>query len=44
MMELDYNELRSTWKVSGTEHVDSLEDKHFNDILVTLIHKNENRD
>ncbi|CAB4032500.1 Hypothetical predicted protein, partial [Paramuricea clavata] len=29
-------------KVRGTEQVESLEDKRFNDILDTQIHKNEN--
>jgi hypothetical protein len=42
MMELDYNELHYSRKVRGTEQVESLEDKRFNDILDTQIHKNEN--
>ena len=42
MMELDYNELHYSRKVRATEQVESVEDKRFNDILDTQIHKNEN--
>jgi hypothetical protein len=42
MIELDYNELHYSRKVRGTEQVESLEDKRFNNILGTQIHKNEN--
>ena len=41
-MELDYTELHYSRKVRGTEQVESVEDKRFNDILNNQMHKNEN--
>lgn len=41
MMELDYSELHYSRNVRGTEQVESLEDKRFNDILSSQIHKSE---
>ena len=42
MMELDYTELHYSRKVRGTEQVESVEDRRFNDILNNQIHKNDN--
>lgn len=40
-MELDYTELHYSRKVRGTEQVESVEDKRFNNILDNQIHMNE---
>lgn len=42
MMELDYNEMHYSRKISGTEQAESIEDRKFREILSKGIHKTEN--
>ena len=41
MMELDYSELHYSCSIPGTEQVESVEDRRFNNILLEGIHKNK---
>ena len=42
MMELDYSEIHHSRKIRGTEQAESIEDKHFREMLTMSLHKNTN--
>ena len=42
MMELDYSEIHHSRKFRGAEQVESMQDKHFEEILTMGLNKNTN--